>query len=63
MMKRKQAKITQNELANQLQTSQSFIAKVESGSQNITTDVLFKIANAISAKQKKPIKFELVGSC
>jgi len=59
MVARKKAKLTQKELAQKAQTSQSFIAKVENGNQNITIDVLFRIADVLSEAQKKPVKFEI----
>lgn len=59
---RKKAKMTQNEFAKALQTSQSFVARVENGNQNLTVDVLIRIADVLSMKQKRPVKFQIVGS-
>ncbi len=41
---RKQAKITQSELAKKIGTTQSNIARMEKGQQNFTIDTLNKIA-------------------
>lgn len=62
MASRKKSKMTQSEFAKELKTSQSFVARVENGNQNITLDVLMRIANIISNKQKRPIIFQIVGS-
>ncbi|MBU4331699.1 helix-turn-helix transcriptional regulator [Patescibacteria group bacterium] len=62
MTARKRAKMTQMEFAKKLQTSQSFVARVENGDQNLTIDVLMRMADVLSAKQKKPIKFQIIGS-
>lgn len=62
MTARKKAKMTQIEFAKKLQTSQSFVARAENGDQNLTLDVLMRMADVLSTKQKKPIKFEIVGS-
>jgi len=59
MLARKKAKMTQIELAKKLKTSQSFIARVENGNQNLTIDGLIRITNALSTKQKKPVKFQI----
>lgn len=58
---RKKAKMTQNDLAKSLKTSQSFVARVENGGQNLTIDVLSRLADVLSVKLKKPVKFEIVG--
>ncbi|PIR13301.1 transcriptional regulator [Candidatus Falkowbacteria bacterium CG11_big_fil_rev_8_21_14_0_20_39_10] len=58
---RKKAKMTQKDLAKSLKTSQSFVARVENGGQNLTIDVLSRLADVLSAKLKKPVKFEIVG--
>ncbi len=62
MLARKKAKLTQKEFAKKLHTSQSFVARIENGNQNLTVDVLIKIADVLANKQKAPIKFEIVGS-
>lgn len=62
MLERKRAKITQTEFAKELKTSQSFIARAENGGQNLTIDVLMRIADVLSAKQRKPVKFQIVGA-
>ena len=62
MMAREKAKLTQAELAKELKTSQSFVARVENGRQNLTIDVLMRMADVLSMKQKKSVKFQIVGS-
>lgn len=62
MLARGEAKMTQTEFAKKLQTSQSFVARVENGNQNLTVDVLMRMADVLSVKLKKPIKFHIVGS-
>lgn len=62
MTARKKAKMTQAEFAGKLQTSQSFVARVENGDQNLTLDVLMRMADVLSAKQKKSIRFQIIGS-
>lgn len=62
MTAREEAKMTQIEFAKELKTSQSFIARAENGGQNLTIDVLMRMADTLSAKQKKPVKFQIVGS-
>lgn len=62
MLARKNANLTQKEFAKKLRTSQSFIARVENGNQNLTVDVLINMANTLANKQKHPIKFEIIGS-
>lgn len=59
MLERKKAKLTQKEFARELETSQSFVARVESGEQNVTIAVLFKIADVLSAKRKRPVVFKI----
>lgn len=59
---REKAKMTQTEFAKELKTSQSFIARAENGGQNLTIDVLMRMADVLSMKQKKPVKFQIVGS-
>ncbi len=43
---RKQQKLSQKELARKLRTTQSVVARMETGEQNFTTDTLQKIAAA-----------------
>ena len=62
MTAREKAKMTQIEFAKELKTSQSFIARAENGGQNLTIDVLMRMADVLSMKQKKPVKFQIVGS-
>ncbi len=62
MLARKKAKMTQIEFAKELKTSQSFIARAENGGQNLTVDILMRMADVLSVKQRKPIKFQIVGS-
>lgn len=62
MMTRKKAKLSQKEFAKKLQTSQSFVARVETGNQNLTIDILVRIADVLSNKLKKPVKFQIVSS-
>lgn len=42
---RKKKKLSQKELAKKMNTTQSVIARMESGGQNLTTDTLQKVAN------------------
>jgi len=53
---RKQKKLSQKELANKLDTTQSVVARMESGQQNFTTDTLQKIASTF----KRDLKIEFV---
>ena len=53
---RKQKKLSQKELAHKLNTTQSVVARMESGQQNFTTDTLQKIA----AVFKRDLKIEFV---
>lgn len=53
---RKHKKLTQAELAKKLATTQSVIARIENGEQNLTTDKLNKIAEAL--KKKLEITFK-----
>lgn len=62
MTARKKADLTQKDFASQLKTSQSFVARVESGNQNLTVDILIRMADVLSAKQKKPVEFFIRGS-
>lgn len=45
---RKKKKLTQQKLAQRLQTTQSEIARIETGDQNVTTDKLMQIAKALN---------------
>ncbi|MBI4991995.1 MAG: helix-turn-helix transcriptional regulator [Candidatus Harrisonbacteria bacterium] len=49
---RKKRGLTQKELAKKMQTTQSEIARIESGEQNVTADKLNKIANSLKGKLK-----------
>jgi ribosome-binding protein aMBF1 (putative translation factor) len=50
--KRKQKGLTQTELAEQLNTSQAAIARIESGKQNVTIGYVENIAKALGCKVK-----------
>ena len=50
MQKRKQAKISQKELAQKIGTTQSNIARMEAGSQNFSMVTLEKIAEALKSE-------------
>ncbi len=49
---RKQKKLSQKELASKLNTTQSVIARMESGGQNFTTDTLQKVADVFGYNLK-----------
>lgn len=49
---RKKQKLSQKELAQKLDTTQSVVARMEAGQQNFTTDTLRKIASAFSRNLK-----------
>ena len=53
---RKRQKLSQKELARKLNTTQSVVARMESGQQNFTTDTLQKIASIF----KRDLKIEFV---
>ena len=53
---RKKQKLSQKELAQKLNTTQSVVARMEAGQQNFTTDTLQKIASAF----KRNLKIEFV---
>jgi UDP-N-acetylglucosamine 1-carboxyvinyltransferase len=57
--------MTQAEFAKALATSQSVVARIESGSQNLTTETLNKISevlnNSILSMAPKSVDFEVVG--
>lgn len=57
MAARKKAKMTQTEFAKELKTSQSFVARAENGGQNLTIDVLIRMADVLSMKQKSRLSF------
>ena len=50
MQKRKQAKISQKELAEKIGTTQSNIARMEAGNQNFSMVTLEKIAEALKSE-------------
>lgn len=52
---RKKAKITQIELAKKIGTTQSNVARMESGQQNFTIDILSKVAVAFNKNLKVSI--------
>lgn len=47
---RKKRKISQNELAKRIGTTQSNVARMEAGKQNFSTDMLVKVAAALGKK-------------
>ncbi len=47
---REKAGLSQKELAKKLNTTQSVISRIENGKQNISLDMLQKIANALGKK-------------
>jgi len=47
---RKAKKISQNELAKKIGSTQSNVARLEGGNQNFTIKLLDKVANALDAK-------------
>jgi len=49
---RKKQKITQSELAKKIGTTQSNIARMESGKQNFTIDILSRVAQAFNKELK-----------
>jgi len=53
---RKRQKLSQKELARKLNTTQSVVARMESGQQNFTTDTLQKIASTF----KRDLRIEFV---
>ena len=61
MKAREKANLTQKQLAKELKTSQSFVARLENANQNITLDVLMRVADVLSKKIGKPIKFQIRG--
>lgn len=59
--------LTQNDLAKLINSTQSSIARLEKGEQNLTTETLSKISNALNHKiislAPKSIDFEVQGGC
>jgi len=57
--------ITQSEFAEKLETTQSAIARIESGEQNLTTDMISKISDALEREiltlNKGAINFQIEG--
>jgi len=49
---RKQQRLSQKELAQKLNTTQSVIARMEAGQQNFTTDTIQKIASIFNRELK-----------
>ena len=49
---RKKRNLTQSALAKRIATTQSEVARIENGDQNVTTDKLNKIAKALDKKLK-----------
>jgi UDP-N-acetylglucosamine 1-carboxyvinyltransferase len=62
---REQKGLTQSELADKLDTSQSAVARMEKGEQNFTTEILSKVSNAlhhdILTLSKGTINFQIEG--
>ena len=50
MHEREKAGLSQKDLALKLKTTQSVISRIENGKQNISLDMLQKIANALGKK-------------
>lgn len=53
---RKKKKMSQMQLAKKIGTKQSNVARMESGNQNFTTEMLFKIASAFNRELKIEFK-------
>jgi DNA-binding XRE family transcriptional regulator len=53
---RNKARLTQKEMAKKLKMSQSAVARIEQGGQNLTLGTLWKIADCFGKKLK--VKFE-----
>ncbi len=53
---RKKQKLSQKELAQKLNTTQSVVARMEAGQQNFTTDTLQKIASVF----RRELKIEFI---
>ena len=62
---RERRNITQTEFAEKLNTTQSAIARIESGEQNLTTEMISKIGDALDANivmlSKGAVNFEIEG--
>jgi len=48
---REKAGLTQKQLAVKLKTTQSVISRIETGKQNLSVDMLYKIAEAVGKKE------------
>lgn len=48
---REKAGLTQKQLATKLHTTQSVVSRIESGNQNLSLDMLYKVAEAVGKKQ------------
>ncbi|HEX9503477.1 MAG TPA: helix-turn-helix transcriptional regulator [Patescibacteria group bacterium] len=53
---RKKAKLSQSELAKKIGTSQGNVARIESGNENVTVELLHRIAKAT----KRDLKIEFI---
>lgn len=53
---RRERKLTQSDLAKKVNTTQSVIARIETGDQNLTTDTLNQIARALGKKLEVELK-------
>ena len=53
---RTKAGFTQKQLAQKLKTTQSVVSRIENGNQNMTLDLLYRIANVL----KKDIRLQLI---
>jgi UDP-N-acetylglucosamine 1-carboxyvinyltransferase len=61
---REQKGLTQKEFAQRLKTSQSAVARIESGRQNLTTNEILKISEVLHRKiisLDKSIDFKIIG--
>ncbi len=52
---RKKKKMSQSELAKKIGTTQSNIARMESGQQNFTVEILYRVAKALNRNLKVSI--------
>lgn len=52
LLLREKRKVSQSQLAKKLKTTQSAVARMESGGQNFTTSMLQKIAEALNCQLK-----------
>jgi DNA-binding XRE family transcriptional regulator len=48
---REDAGLTQKQLADKLRTTQSVISRIETGKQNLSVDMLYRIAEAVGKKE------------